>query len=99
MFRFRTSQGIVAEKLANRVAKLKIGDGFSNDENLNQVDWNGDVVHIHTLFVTKCAYFMWLKDTNENGQVGRINLRNGEVEFVDRSTREHQSARLIRNIK
>jgi hypothetical protein len=69
------------------------------DEELTQVDWDGDVVHIHTLFVTKCAHFMWLKETNDDGQVGRINLRNGEVEFVDRNTLEHQSARLIRNIK
>ena len=69
------------------------------DESLTQVDWNGDVVHIHSLFVTKCANYMWLKDTNDNGEVGRINLRNGEVEFVDRNTQEHQSARLVRNIK
>ncbi len=69
------------------------------DEELTQVDWNGEVVHIHTLFVTKCAHFMWLQDTNDDGLVGRINLRNGEVDFVDRNTLEHQSARLIRNIK
>ena len=69
------------------------------DEVLTQVDWNGDVVHIDTLFVTKCANFMWLKDSNDDGAVGRINLRNGEVEFIDRNTLEHQSARLMRNIK
>ena len=69
------------------------------DVKLSQVDWNGDVVHIDTLFVSKCANFMWLKDTNADGAVGRIDLKNGEVEFIDRNTLEHQSARLIRNIK
>lgn len=69
------------------------------DEDLNQIDWEGEVVHLDPLFVTKCANFMWLKETNDKGEVGRINLRNGEVEFVDRNTLEHQSARLVRNIK
>ncbi|PIP71647.1 MAG: hypothetical protein COW89_10835 [Nitrospinae bacterium CG22_combo_CG10-13_8_21_14_all_47_10] len=69
------------------------------DADLTQIDWNGEVVHIHTLFVTKCANFMWLKETNDKDEVGRINLRNGEVEFVDRNTQEHQSARLVRDIK
>ena len=69
------------------------------DTELNQIDWEEEVVHIDRLFVTKCANFMWLKDINKNGEVGRINLRDGEVDFVDRNTLEHQSARLIRNIK
>ncbi|MZH45995.1 MAG: DUF1566 domain-containing protein [Nitrospinae bacterium] len=69
------------------------------DEELNQIDWQEEVIHIDSLFVTKCAYFMWVKDTNDNGEVGRINLRNGEVDFVDRKTLEHHSARLVRNIK
>lgn len=69
------------------------------DDALTQNDWEDKTVHIDPLFVTKCANFMWTKDTNENKEVGRINLRNGEVEFVARTTREHQSARLVRNIK
>tara|TARA_B110000438_G_scaffold152592_1_gene146619 strand:+ start:403 stop:828 length:426 start_codon:yes stop_codon:yes gene_type:complete len=69
------------------------------DTELTQLDWEEEVVHIDKLFVTKCANLMWLKETNENGEVGRINLRDGEVEFVDRNTLEHQSARLIRNIR
>ncbi|MBC8283236.1 MAG: hypothetical protein H8E32_05425 [Nitrospinae bacterium] len=69
------------------------------DAGLAQIDWQEEVVHIDTLFVTKCANFMWLNEVNDNGEVGRINLRDGEVEFVDRNTLEHQSARLTRNIR
>ncbi len=67
------------------------------DAELNQIDWEEEVIHIDRLFVTKCAHFMWLQETNENKEAARINLRDGEVAFVDRNTREHQSARLVRN--
>ena len=69
------------------------------DADLNQVDWEEEVIHIDPLFVTKCANFMWIQETNDNQEVGRINLRDGEVDFVDRNTREHQSARMVRDIK
>lgn len=82
-----------------RLPKKEEAENFY-DPSLNQVDWDEEVIHIHKLFVTKCANFMWISETNNDGQqAGRINLRNGEVEFVDRNTREHQAARLVRNIK
>ena len=69
------------------------------ESDLNQKDWEEELVHIDTLFVSKCAHFMWIKETNDKQQASRINLRNGEVEWVDRNTREHQSARLVRDTK
>ena len=66
---------------------------------LSQKDWDDEVVHIDPLFVTRCAHFMWTSETNDKQEVCRINLRNGEVEWVDRNTRDHQSARLVRDIK
>ena len=66
---------------------------------LNQKDWDEEVVHIDSLFVTRCAHFMWTSETNDKREVCRINLRNGEVEWVDRNSRDHQSARLVRDIK
>ena len=64
---------------------------------LNQKDWDEEVVHIDPLFVTRCAHFMWTSETNDKQEVCRINLRNGEVEFIDRNTRDHQSVRLVRD--
>ena len=64
---------------------------------LNQKDWDEEVVHIDSLFVTRCAHFMWTSETNDKQEVCRINLRNGEVEFIDRNTRDHQSVRLVRD--
>lgn len=64
----------------------------------NQKDWDEEVVCIDPLFVNKCANFMWFSEINDKQEVGRINLRNGEVEWVDRNTQDHQSARLIRDI-
>ena len=69
------------------------------DPELNQVDWDEEVIHIDPLFVTKCANFIWINETNDKQEVGRINLRNGEVEWVDPNTRDHQAARLVRDSK
>ena len=31
------------------------------DSELNQKDWEDELVHINSLFVSKCAHFMWIK--------------------------------------
>ncbi len=69
------------------------------DLELSQKDWDEEIVCIDSLFVTGCAHFMWTSETNDNHEVCRINIRNGEVEWVDRNIRDHQSTRLVRNIK
>ena len=80
-----------------RLPTRKEAEEFFTPE-LNQIDWEEEIIHIHTLFVNKCANFMWLSETNDNQKIGRIDLRNGEVDFVDRNIREHQAARLVRDI-
>ena len=54
-------------------------EGFY-EETLSQKDWEGKDIHIHSLFVTQCAHYMWISETNDNQEAARINLRNGEVE-------------------
>lgn len=64
-----------------------------------QNDLEGQDVHIHPLFVRKCAYYMWSGDVDEGGRVFRINLRDGTTDYIDKSAREFQAIRLVRNIK
>lgn len=64
----------------------------------DQIDWEEEIIHISTLFVSKCSNYIWTSDMDENKNVCRINLRNKESEYVDPNTRDHQAARLVRDI-
>ena len=64
----------------------------------DQIDWEEEIIHISTLFVNKCSNYIWTSDMDEKKNVCRINLRNKEPEYVDPNTREHQAARLVRDI-
>ena len=64
----------------------------------DQMDWEEEIIQISTLFVMKCSNYIWTNDIDENKNVCRINLRNKELEYVDPNTREHQAARLVRDI-
>ena len=64
----------------------------------DQMDWEEEIIHISTLLVTKSSNYMWTSEVEENKNVCRINLRNKELEYVDPNTREHQAARLVRDI-
>ena len=64
----------------------------------DQIDWEEEIIHISTLFVSKCSNYIWTSDIDENKNISRINLRNKEPEYVDPNTREHQAARLVRDI-
>ena len=68
------------------------------DIDCDSLDWEDEIVHISTLFVTNCSTFIWTSDRDEHQNVCRINLRNKELEFIDPNTREQQAARLVRNI-
>ena len=68
------------------------------DLSCDSIDWQDEVVHISTLFVTKCSNYIWTSDKDENQNVCRINLRNKETEYIDPNTRDHQAARLVRDI-
>lgn len=69
------------------------------DENYSQIDFEEDIIHIHPLFVNKCSYYMWASDVNEEGKAFRINLRDGTTGYVDKSIRDLQTARLVRDLK
>ena len=64
----------------------------------DQMDWEEEIIHISTFFVTKCSNYIWTSEMDENKNICRINLRNKELEYVDPNTREHQSARLVRDM-
>ena len=68
------------------------------DITCDSLDWEDEIVHISTLFVTKCSNFIWTSDKDENQNVCRINLRNKDLEFIDPNTRDQQSVRLILDI-
>ena len=68
------------------------------DITCDSLDWENEIVHISTLFVTKCSTFIWTIDKDENQNTCRINLRNKELEFIDPNTRDQQAVRLIRDI-
>ena len=63
----------------------------------DQIDWEEEIIHISTLFVSKCSNYIWTSDMDENKNVCRINLRNKESEYIDPNTQEHQAARLVRD--
>ena len=68
------------------------------DEAFDHMDWEDEIIHICPLFVTKCSNYMWTSDKNKSKEACRINLRNKELEYINLTTREHQSTRLVRNI-
>ncbi|OGW15450.1 MAG: hypothetical protein A3K09_04770 [Nitrospinae bacterium RIFCSPLOWO2_12_FULL_47_7] len=66
------------------------------DENLRHLDWENTLIHIHPLFARGAAYYMWVNDVDENGHALRLNLRDGSLEYIDKTTLEHQAVRLVR---
>ena len=69
------------------------------DEKLTQQDWEGNDVHIAPVFLTACSHYLWSNEKNDNGLSMRIDLRNGELDFINSEEREHQAVRLIRQNK
>ena len=69
------------------------------NETLVNVDWEKTQIHIHPLFARGAAHYMWINNINENGFAMRLNLRDGSVEHIDKSTSEHQAARLVRSVR
>ena len=57
-------------------------------EDLIQKDWEGNDVHIAPSFLTNCSHYLWSNEKNNNGQQLRIDLRNGDIEFIDTQERE-----------
>jgi hypothetical protein len=67
------------------------------DENYENKDWEGEMIHLHPMFAGKCGRQIWTSEENEEGQVLVVNLQDGSTDFMDKETREHQSARLVRD--
>ncbi len=67
------------------------------DEDHTSLDWESNDVHIATVFVPKCSYYLWTSDVNENDQALRVDLRDGSSEYVDKSLRDQHATRLIRD--
>ncbi len=67
-------------------------------EDLNQLDWEGEHVHIHPLFVTKCARHIWTSEENEENKAVVVNLQDGSTEFTDKDTREKIAVRMVRSV-
>lgn len=67
-------------------------------EDLKQLDWEGEEIHIHSLFVAKCARQIWTSEENGENQALVVNFQDGSTEFVDKETRDHLAVRLVRAI-
>ena len=68
-------------------------------EDLNQLDWEGEHVHIHPLFVTKCARYIWTNEENDKNQALVVDLQEGSTEFMDKDNRDKLAARLVRTVQ
>ena len=69
--------------------------GLFNEE-LSQLAWEGEEVHIHPLFVSKCSRQIWTSEENDENQALVVNFQDGSTEFIDKETREHIATRLVR---
>jgi hypothetical protein len=65
---------------------------------LNQLDWEGEQVHIHPLFVTKCARSIWTNEENDENQALVVNLQDGSTEFMDKESKDNIAVRLVRTV-
>lgn len=61
------------------------------------LDFEGETLHIHSVFVPKGGSWIWTSDVNDQGQALRINLRDGSEEYVDKTTRDHMAVRGVRS--
>ena len=66
------------------------------NKELIQKDWEGNDIHIAPSFLNNCSYYLWSVEKNNAGQHLRIDLRTGDLDFIDTEEREHQAVRLIR---
>ena len=100
------------EALNYRLTMIQVYAGGHNDwrlptreealglycKDLNQLDWEGEHVHIHPLFVTKCARHIWTSEENDENQAVVVNLQDGSTEFMDKDDRDKIAARLVRSV-
>ena len=68
------------------------------NEDLKQLDWEGEEIHIHSLFVANCARQIWTSEENGENQALVVNFQDGSTELMDKETRGHIAVRLARTI-
>jgi hypothetical protein len=68
------------------------------NEDLNQLDWEGEPIHIHSLFVAKCSRYIWTSEENNENQALVVNLQNGSTDFMDKESRDNIAVRLVRAV-
>lgn len=69
------------------------------DPSFSNKDWEGEVVHIHPVFESKCSFYMWTGEVSEAGKALCLDLRDGAVDYVEKSERERLATRLVRTLK
>ena len=67
------------------------------DKEFANMDFEGETIHIHPVFVPKGIFYVWTSDVNEEGKALRINLRDGTSEYVDKASRDFHGTKLVRN--
>ena len=65
---------------------------------LNQLDWEGEHIHIHHLFVAKCGRHIWTSDENDENQAVVVNLQDGSTESMDKESSDNLAVRLVRTV-
>ena len=68
------------------------------DKEYSNLDFEGETVHIHPVFVPKGILYLWTSDVNEEGKALRVNLRDGSTEYVDKFTKDFHGTKLVRNV-
>ena len=68
------------------------------NEDLNQLDSEGEQIHIHPLFVSKCACNIWTSEENDENQALVVNLQDGSTEFTDKESKDNIAVRLVRTV-
>ena len=66
------------------------------DQSLIQKDWETNDIHISPVFLTGCSHYLWSDKKNDAGQIIKIDLRTGDLNYTNPEEREHNAVRLIR---
>ncbi len=67
------------------------------NEAFENVDNEGEQIHLHPVFAKKGGRQIWTNEENENGQMLVLNIQDGSSDFLDKSIREKISTRLVRD--
>ena len=69
------------------------------DKELANLDFEGETVHIHPVFVAKGVFYIWTSDVNEEGKAFRVNLRDGTADYVNKASKDFHGTKLVRSLE